>query len=633
MTTKREAAHDAVRRGFSVFPITPDSKVPLLKENWLEIATTDHKQVDAWWDKHPDANIAGLTGDKLVFDIDKRHGGLETWAMLKIVEDFPDTLWATTAGGGAHMIYQMPEGQKVKAGAHKAGQGIDIKGGGGYILLPGSTIDDRPYLWGNERPAAFAPQWAIDRFKGGKKKTDTAGKRLVEEDDQARELFANWIRDHAPRAELGEIDDTTYKVAARGYDFGCSQESVHELVTEWNETHCGGAGDAERLEVVVESAGRNRENAIGAKHPAAPGFEAVEIAERPQLKPTHNLAPGQFLTLPAHQGAAMALTNPARPLIKGLLDRGTLSVLYGLPGRGKSFLAMALEYHISTGKLLAGQKVHKGAAIYVAAEGGEGVFARLAALQKHYGDLDTAAMHVLPRALDLLHGPADTTALITETKRLEDKHGEKVEMITLDTVARVMAGGDENSGQDMGAFIKNLDRIRAETGAHVMCIHHAGKNASAGARGHSSLLGAVDTEIEIGDGTITITKQRDMDKKLSLRFTLKSVPIGVDLDGDEVVSCVVNIGRQGDGPDEAMDLPPLLADLLDALDAGLAGDKSKRWGWEFARDSALKTATDISTERTAILRNLSVLSASGYVKKVGRNQWVRKNVSLSVFVS
>ena len=107
-----------------------------------------------------------------------------------------------------------------------------------------------------------------------------AGKRLVEEDDIAIELFTKWMLNHAPYAELGEIDDKTFVVCAQGYDFGCSQETVYELVLGWNETHCNGLGDLERLPVVVESAGRNRENAIGCTHPLAPGFEAHEIAER-----------------------------------------------------------------------------------------------------------------------------------------------------------------------------------------------------------------------------------------------------------------------------------------------------------------------------------------------------------------
>src|SRR6266571_5305110 len=98
MSTKREAAHVAARLGFDVFPITPNDKKPPLFANWQNLATKDPKQIDAWFDQWPDANIGGTTRDKLVFDIDKRNQGWDTWAFLKITEDFPNTLCATTAG-------------------------------------------------------------------------------------------------------------------------------------------------------------------------------------------------------------------------------------------------------------------------------------------------------------------------------------------------------------------------------------------------------------------------------------------------------------------------------------------------------------------------------------------------------
>ena len=63
------------------------------------------------------------------------------------------------------------------------------------------------------------------------------------------------------------------------YDFGCTQETVYEMMLDWNETHCEPPGNVERLAVVVESAGRNRDNAIGCKHPNAPGFTAHVIEE------------------------------------------------------------------------------------------------------------------------------------------------------------------------------------------------------------------------------------------------------------------------------------------------------------------------------------------------------------------
>jgi len=119
-----------------------------------------------------------------------------------------------------------------------------------------------------------------------------------------------------------------------------------------------------------------------------------------------------------------------------------------------------------------------------------------------------------------------------------------VRLIIIDTVARAVAGGDENSSTDMGRLIAACDQIRTETGAHVALIHHAGKDAAKGARGHSSLRAAVDTEIEITAEapihTLQITKQRDLASKglrLSARFV--SVELGLNQWGKPRTACVV----------------------------------------------------------------------------------------------
>jgi hypothetical protein len=254
------------------------AKEPLTK--WKDLATQDPEQIRKWWGRWPDANIGGVTDQLLVLDVDKKNGGCETYEFLRLVGDFPETMTSNTQGGGQHLFYVMRAGEPLKNGTHKLGPGVDVKTDGGYVMMPGSTIEGRSYTRANDAPIVFAPAWIVEQCKNAMPKSSAAGKRIVEEDDIAIELFTNWLRDHAPRAQYGEIDDTTYKVATKGYDFGCSQATVHGLMLGWNETHCDGAGDVDRLEVVVESAGRNRANSIGCLHPLAPGFEAVEIAER-----------------------------------------------------------------------------------------------------------------------------------------------------------------------------------------------------------------------------------------------------------------------------------------------------------------------------------------------------------------
>jgi hypothetical protein len=120
---------------------------------------------------------------------------------------------------------------------------------------------------------------------------------------------------------------------------------------------------------------------------------------------------------------------------------------------------------------------------------------------------------------------------------------EKPVLIVIDTLARAMKGGDENSAQDMGALMDSVGALSASTGACVLLIHHSGKNKAGGARGSTALLGAIDTEIEIDEEQIKSTKQRDIEMSEPIGFKLVPLVVGADEDGDDVTSCVVESQR------------------------------------------------------------------------------------------
>jgi RecA-family ATPase len=118
-------------------------------------------------------------------------------------------------------------------------------------------------------------------------------------------------------------------------------------------------------------------------------------------------------------------------------------------------------------------------------------------------------------------------------------------LIVVDTLSRAMAGGNENSPEDMDALVGHIDLIRQALPSHVSVIHHSGKDAARGARGHSSLRAAADTEIEItreiGTKTSTarVTKQRELELGDEFPFCLVPVELGTNRRGKAVTSCVV----------------------------------------------------------------------------------------------
>jgi RecA-family ATPase len=238
-------------------------------------------------------------------------------------------------------------------------------------------------------------------------------------------------------------------------------------------------------------------------------------------------------------------------LIKGLLDRGTMSVLYGPSNSGKTFFAMDLAYHVAVGQEWRDRRIVPGAVLYLAAEGGNGAANRIAGLRQHFGAKGVPL--ALRRAgLDLLDPNADTEHVITIASDISAR--QPIVLIVIDTLSRVLAGGDENGPVDMTAFVKNVDRIRHATGAHVLVVHHTGKDTAKGARGHSSLRAATDTEIEISEGEAGIrlaatTKQRDYAGGENFHFSLETIELGQDQDGDAVNTCIVTATERPESDD------------------------------------------------------------------------------------
>lgn len=261
-----------------------------------------------------------------------------------------------------------------------------------------------------------------------------------------------------------------------------------------------------------------------------------------EYKPETSSTPtpqGALYAVSAQEAADRAIETNAKPLVKGLLDQGAMSVLYGESNSGKSFVALDIAQSVAAGTPWNGKKTVKGLVIYVVAEGGKSFYKRVAALKRHNRLPDDSQLKLVPCAVDLLHPKTHVGQLCALVAQEEAKAGVPCILIIIDTLSRALAGGDENSSTDMGAIVKNFDVIRSATKAHIMIVHHSGKDRSKGARGHSLLRAATDTELEVADHVILVRKQRDMDFAPQAAFSLTPVPIGIDEDGDQVVSCVV----------------------------------------------------------------------------------------------
>jgi RecA-family ATPase len=228
-------------------------------------------------------------------------------------------------------------------------------------------------------------------------------------------------------------------------------------------------------------------------------------------------------------------------LIKGLIDRGGLTVIYGPSGDGKTFFTADLAAHIACGLQWRGRRVRPALVVYVAAEAGASILRRFCAWRdKHRGDgpAERTPLAILTRGANLLD-LADVTALIASLRTLADQAGLPVGLVVFDTLSRSMPGGDENGPESMTQVVGATDRIRDELGAACAIVHHSGKDKERGARGHSSLIGAADTVLQVVDRVATIEKARDGMAGDKFAFDLEVVKLGEDPDGDPISTCVV----------------------------------------------------------------------------------------------
>lgn len=278
-----------------------------------------------------------------------------------------------------------------------------------------------------------------------------------------------------------------------------------------------------------------------------------------------------------YRDVALAPAIPMNePLIKGLLDRGTMSVMYGDSNAGKTFVAMDMAFHIAAGLPYAGKATTRGLVVYVAAEGGDGAKKRIKALHDKFPNhVEDVKMKLLASPVDLRRADADLEPLTKSFLSFDEPVG----LVVIDTLSRAMAGGDENSPVDMGALVRNLDALRgAVPGMHLMIVHHTGKDRAKGARGHSLLRAATDTEFEVADRVVSVTKQRDLEGEWETAFVPEVRVLGMDVDGDPITSCTVRLDGGGAGrgreatPGEKAVLDAMTG-LLEASEKGAAGVK------------------------------------------------------------
>jgi hypothetical protein len=222
--------------------------------------------------------------------------------------------------------------------------------------------------------------------------------------------------------------------------------------------------------------------------------------------------------------------------VKSLLPEHGLASIYGPSGSGKSFLALDLMASIVAGSTFYGHKTTACPVVYVALEGTGGIAKRVEAYEMHHKITLPPTFRIVTDMLSLFSSEASVFAEAVIKAGLNDG------VIVIDTLAQSAPGSDENSSAHMGTIIANAQLLQKMTNSLVVLIHHTGKDASRGARGHSSFHAALDAALEVkrtqGGLEWLGAKVKDGASGNATSFRLERVVLGKDEDGDEISSCV-----------------------------------------------------------------------------------------------
>jgi RecA-family ATPase len=476
----RTIALKLVRSGLPVFPCKRDKK-PFVKGGF-KAATTDPKQIKAWWKAHPSALPGlptGAVSGVAVLDVDCKNGkdgfkALKQAGLHKVAKSShrPDT-----PSGGQHVYFAHVDG--LRCSTSKIADGVDVRAEGGYVVVRDPAIPD------NLKPFP-------------KKLHKLAGKREATNAPTPTEPTQPWKVTKAalkaiPNDGRGEDHSRDWWVrmlAALHHESGGSEKGLR-LAHKWSNRHP--SADPDQTDHAWQSFGHGTSKATGAaitKEAAEYGWDDPRILAR-----FHDLD-AQLADGLAFHCAADLDGRPVPPRlwhVDGLIPQNTVTSLYGAGGTGKSLLALQLAVATASGTPWIGQEISDlGDVIYLSAEDDH------EELHRRLSDVATAAhltLSDLPRLhyRSLVGEGAVLASMNTASKKMQPTDlfrqldsavaARRPRLLILDTLANLFSG-DRN---DEGCATQFVDMLRG------LCVRHG---CSLVLLAHPSLTG-----IQSGTGT------------------------------------------------------------------------------------------------------------------------------------
>ena len=433
---------------FKVFPLRENDKRPLFRGNAQTQGTTDLNQIRDIWTQHPNANIGIATGDGLtVIDVDTiaSHGVDGENSMLEYQVDngfINETLEVTTPTGGKHYYYLTDNEYSNKASILP---GVDVRGLGGYVVGPGSTINGTLY----EAKQLTEPQRAnseVLQLLGACKKRETST-------DPFEALEKGYSDTLIPQ---GSRTDYLIKPCAQLCDGTKSLETMKRMIQIINENNLETPLTDKELETEV-----------------FPSLKRFKKHEAKKVDPETSIDPNKINLV----SVSDIKKERVEWFIPGYIPKGTITIIGGDGGLGKTSLWCNIASAISNGTPCVLQENNdvlcpQGEVIYFS---GEDDTARVLRprLEQNGANLDN--IKTLPMGDDsftsLFIGGALIEGIIEARRPM---------LVIFDPIQQFIKNADMSKRNDMRQIMTNLSKLGKKYGTTFILVMHTNKRDKIG---------------------------------------------------------------------------------------------------------------------------------------------------------
>ena len=488
--------------GWPVFPCDPKTKRPLT-ENGFKDASTDPEQISAWWHRHPNAMIGIPTGSAshvVVLDVDvDPDRGIDGRQSLDGLE-LPPTMAVRTPRGGIHYYFDWPDGTEIRNSAGQIGPGLDVRGEGGYVIVPPSiNAAGKGYEWATGEGPVAVPNWFLERTKKEERPPqdfmpgNIDDKRITAWGEAA--LTA--ICDEIALAAEGRRHDALIRGSARMFNIvaGGYSNAGHVCSQIWQAAKIAGLPAREIDDALAW--GQTMAKPVGPTERHGP-------TSRPKEEPRQNgyaeeeIKPETLTTIRASTWHGQPVPETHFLDERRLIPMESSSFFVGATKVGKTYVALQASIACASGTPWLNEPIRKGPVIFYSAEENMKVLHQRTAKicfaeNLHLSVLDDLHFVDLSAVIDasILKGN-NSTGTVTPTGLYHalDALIENIKPVVVWLDNRgLLITGNENDRNIAAAAMRALQLLAASHGCAIILIAHpsrAGENDGSGASGSTA---------------------------------------------------------------------------------------------------------------------------------------------------